>query len=517
MKSVFYNTEVLNAEKNIISNLNIPSLVLMENAGKNSADFICDVFYKDKFDEVVILAGKGNNAGDGFVIARHLSNRDVKSSVVLLYPENDLKGDALTNYNVIKNLNDKITFIPSEEIIEYIISNSKINILFVDSVFGIGFKGELENRIKAVFKAINKFNNKKVVAIDTVSGLKNYFEKDEYLIADYTLTMGIKKFSSVFDAGREVSGKIVTMNIGIEGSEFDKYNTRKIFEVEADDFKNFIPKRGINSNKYTNGKLFILAGSAGFTGASYLCSLSALKIGCGAVILGLPASLNGIMESKTTEVITFPLEETEEQSLSGFAYSKIEEKIKWSNAVLIGPGIGRNPETLALVRRIVTECDIPMVIDADAIFAFKGYTDLLKKSGRKIIITPHYGEFSNLTGIKTEDIKNNIYDISIEFARKYNIILALKNSPTIITDGEGFYVNSTGRENLATIGSGDVLSGITAGILAQNKNPLMSALAGTYVHGRCGDILYEKTGPDSTIASELITELQIVKKQLLEI
>jgi NAD(P)H-hydrate epimerase len=515
MKSVFFNNEVLEAEKNIISNLNIPSLVLMENAGMNSANFIYDVCKKENSDEIVILAGKGNNAGDGFVIARHLSNLNIKSSVVLFYPESDLKGDALINFNVIKNIGDKIKIISSDGLIDYLKTVLRLKLLFVDSVFGIGFKGELDGRIKNLFSEINKIKNKKVIAIDTVSGLKNYFDKDEYLNADFTLTMGIKKFNSVFDKGREVSGKIVVMNIGIEGEEFDRYNSRKIFEVESADFKNFIPKRGINSNKYTNGKLFVLAGSAGFTGASYLCSLASLKMGCGAVILGLPESLNPILESKTTEVITFPLEETEEKSLSGFAFQKIEEKIKWSNAVLIGPGIGRNPETLALVRRIVTECDVTAVLDADAIFAFKGYLELLKKQDKKIILTPHYGEFSNLTGIKTEDIKNNIYEISVEFARKYNIILVLKNSPTIVTDGDEFYINSAGRENLATIGSGDVLSGIIAGVLAQNKNPLKSALAGTYIHGRCGDILYEKTGPDSTIASELISELQNVKKELL--
>lgn len=515
MKSVFFNNEVLEAEKKIISNLNIPSLVLMENAGMNSAKFICDIFIQDNFDEVIILAGKGNNAGDGFVIARHLSNSNVKSTVALFYPETDLKGDALTNFNVIKNIGDKINIIYFDDIAGYLKKNDRLKILFVDSVFGIGFKGELEDRIKKLFSEINVFKNKKVIAIDTVSGLKNYSGKDDFLNADYTLTMGIRKFNSVFDKGREVSGKTVVMNIGIEGVEFDRYNTRKIYEVEAGDFKNIIPKRGINSNKYTNGKLFVLAGSAGFTGASYLCSLSALKTGCGAVILGLPESLNPVLESKTTEVITYPLEETDEKSLSGFAFKKIEEKIKWSNATLIGPGIGRNPETLALVRRIVSECDAPMVLDADAIFAFKGYLELLDKKDRKIILTPHYGEFSNLIGLKTDDVKNNIYEISVDFAKKYNVILVLKNSPTIVTDGEGFYINSSGRENLATIGSGDVLSGIIAGVLAQNKDALKSALAGTYIHGRCGDILFEKTGPDSTIASELIPELQNVKKELL--
>lgn len=514
MKSVFFNSEVLDAEKKIISNLKIPSIVLMENAGLNSANFIFDLLNKEHFDKIVILSGKGNNAGDGFVIARHLANKNIESTVILLYSDSELKDDALVNFEIIKNIKDKINIITSGNIDILYDKFACSKVLFVDSVFGIGFKGELEANIKSVFSKINKIISKKVIAVDTVSGLRNHFEKDEYLFADYTLSMGIKKFNSVFETGREVSGKNYIMDIGIPGKEFDKYNLRNIYEIEKSDLKGMLPKRRINSNKYTNGKLFVLAGSVGFTGAAYLSSLSALKIGSGAVILGLPESLNPIMESKTTEVITIPLQETDEQTLSGFSFGKIYEKIKWSDAVLVGPGIGRNHETMALVRRIVTESDCPIVLDADGIFAFKDNLDLLKKSKCKIILTPHYGEFSNLTGIKVEDIKQNIYDVSVEFAKKYNVTLVLKNSPTIITDGNGFHINSTGRENLATVGSGDVLSGVIAGILAQNKNPLLSSLAGVFIHGRCGDILYEKTGSSSTVSSELITELQNVKKEV---
>lgn len=514
MKSVFFNSEVLDAEKKIISNLGIPSVTLMENAGLNSAVFISEIYKKEKCDKVVILAGKGNNAGDGFVIARHLAIMNINSYVFLLYPENELKGDALTNYNIIKNFRSSIEIIKPEFVNEYFEKGHFGKVIFIDAVFGIGFKGELDNYVKDVFGKINTLGNKVVVAVDTVSGLKTHCEKELRLNADYTLAMGVKKFNSSFNSGREVSGNIEIMNIGIPGNEFDKYNERRIYEVFAGDVKNALPVRNINSNKYTNGKLFVVSGSVGFSGASYMCSLSALKAGCGAVILGIPESLNEVMESKTTEVITLPLNETEDKSLSGFSYEKIHEKILWSDSVLIGPGIGRNNETLSLIRRIVTENDCNMLIDADGIFAFKGYLDLLKKKDKKIILTPHYGEFSNLTGYSVEDIKENIYEITVEFAKKYNVVLVLKNSPTIVTDGEGFYINSTGRENLATVGSGDVLSGIIAGIYAQNKNPLQASLAGTYIHGRCGDILLEKTGANSTIASELIYEIQNVKAEL---
>jgi len=513
MKSVFFNREVLDAEKKIIDNLNIPSILLMENAGANSAKLISEIAEKEKTCNIAVLAGKGNNAGDGFVIARHLAVKEINTDIFLLYPESELKGDALANFNVIKKL-DKIKIYDKSSLRGYLKENKNSKILFIDSVFGIGFKGELENEIKDLFRKINSLRNKYVVAIDTASGLDNHFDCKDVITADCTISMGIKKFNSVFGKGREVSGKNTVADIGIPSSEFDKNNEKKIFEIEKSDAKGVIPKRKINSNKYTNGKLFALCGSVGFTGAAFLSTLAALKTGCGAVILGIPKSLNRIMESKTTEVITLPLPETSDKSFSSDSYGKIKEKIDWCDALLIGPGIGRNAETLGLVRKIIAETEKPVVLDADGIFAFKENPELLKNRKCPLIITPHYGEFANITGLKTDEIKKNLFESAVNFAKDYNLVLVLKNSPTVITDGYMFCINSTGRENLATVGSGDVLSGIIAGIFSMNSNPLKCSVAGTFIHGRCGDLLYEKTGASSTAASELIGELHIVKKEL---
>jgi NAD(P)H-hydrate epimerase len=258
-----------------------------------------------------------------------------------------------------------------------------------------------------------------------------------------------------------------------------------------------------------------VGGSPGFTGATYLSSLSALRIGSGAVVLGIPASLNHILETKTTEVITLPLEDTKEQTLSENAYSKISERIKWADAILLGPGLGRNEESLSLIRNIIKQNDERFVIDADGLFAFKDKPELLKKKKNKIIITPHYGEFSNLSGFNVDEIKKDIVNISKTFAKKYNVILVLKNSPTIITDGDYFYINPSGKENLATIGTGDVLAGIISGLYSQIKEPLQSALLGVYIHGKCGDEIYRKTGNSSTIAGDLIEKIPEIKMQLL--
>ena len=376
MKSIFFNTEVLDAEKKIITSLNIPSLILMENAGYNSFLYISGFIKKNSIKNINILAGKGNNAGDGFVIARHLVASGNFINVFLFYDEKELKGDALINYEILRNLskeykNLKIIFLSDLNVFKREIRLE--GSLIIDAVFGVGFKGELDAKIKDAFNFINDLKKKKIIAVDTVSGLAHYNKTDGCLKADITLSMGVKKYNSVFWGGRIVSGLNEIMNIGIPVSEFDRRNERRIFEIEKSDVEKFIPVRNIHSNKYTNGKLFVLSGSKGFTGAAYLCSLSALKSGCGAVILGIPDSLYPIMGKKLNEVIILPLNETNEKSFSDESYDKIKEKIKWSNTCLIGPGIGRNEETLGLVRKIIRENDINLVLDADGLFAFREY------------------------------------------------------------------------------------------------------------------------------------------------
>lgn len=515
MLNVFFNDEVLTAEGKICSSLGIPAIVLMENAGLNSAEYVISN-YKDKIlNEVVIVTGKGNNAGDGFVIARHLVNNSVKLKVITLFRETELKGDALVNYNVLKNLKTeyiKIVYCrDAKELNKEIHSSNRI---IIDSIFGIGFKGTPDKRMKDIFETLNNSKNAEIISIDTPSGLYKFDQITESINADVTLTMGVKKFHSMFYKGREQTGKYELINIGIPGSEFTKFNTRKIFQPEEIDVKAMIPVRNINSNKYSGGKVLILSGSEGLTGAVYLCSMAALRSGSGAVITGVPESLNPILEIKMTEVMTIPLAETKQKTLSMNCYDTVKKKAAWADTVLLGPGLSKNEETMDLVRKTVKENNFNFVIDADAIHAFKGNLNLLKK--RNIILTPHFGEFADLIGKDTGDIKENFFAFAESFAKEYGVVLVLKNSPTVISDGKSFYINSTGKENLATAGSGDVLSGIIAGLYSQKGNILESALAGVYLHGRCGDRLYEEAGASSTLAGDLLNIIPEIKKDLSE-
>lgn len=516
MKDVFFSADVLKAEKQIIDSLKIPSGVLMENAGLHFTQYILGNFPQYLNKPVTILTGKGNNAGDGFVIARHLLVNNSIVNIVMLYPESELKGDALINFSVLKSLNSPLaSFYDCKTNLDLknIVSAES---LVVDAVFGIGFKGGLESRIAEAFKEINKIKNIVKVSVDTPSGLKNFNNCENTFKAEYTVSMGVKKFETIFYSGREASGKVSVIEIGVPAEEFTKRNESKIYEIEQGDISRLDYRRKEVSHKYSNGKLLVLGGSKGLSGAPYLSSGAALRTGSGVVVIGYPESLNEIMETKMTETIKLALPETGEQSISLTAYDKLKERLEWADAVLMGPGISKNEETLGLIRKIITEHSCKFVLDAEATYSLKDNLDVLKKTKGKIILTPHLAEFSRMINTDIEELKKNFYNLAKNFAKEYNVILILKNAPSIITDGDCFYINSTGRENLATAGTGDVLSGITASLFSQKDNALNAALAGTYMHGMCGDILYDISGSSSTVASDLIDKIPEVKNILFE-
>jgi NAD(P)H-hydrate epimerase len=435
-------------------------------------------------------------------------------TIFLFYPEHELKGDALINYNIVKGLysGEYYRITSNRKDLNSLLDDSSEKILFVDAVYGVGFKGSLDNYAKEIFSEINTYaDNKFVVAVDIPSGLDDYLNASDCMKADVTISMGVPKFNTMFYSGREVSGDLKIIDIGICSEEFTDFNADGIYLFEKENLHFEETIRNMNSQKYNNGKLFILAGSEGYSGAAYMSAQSALRAGCGAVILGIPESLNSVMESKTTEAITLPLNSG--KYLNTGSAEKISEKIKWSDVVIIGPGIGRHEDTMVLVREIISKNNANFIIDADAIFALKGHLEILRKDDCQIILTPHLGEFSNLLDIDAGELKKDFVRISRDFAIKYNVTLVLKNSPTVTFYGDRVYINSTGRENLATVGSGDVLSGIIGAYFSQMKDT-WAAMSGVYLHGYCGDMMYRKFGDSGTIASDII---EIIPKARIEL
>ncbi|MFH1848053.1 MAG: NAD(P)H-hydrate dehydratase [Candidatus Omnitrophota bacterium] len=272
-----------------------------------------------------------------------------------------------------------------------------------------------------------------------------------------------------------------------------------------------LSNRRSNTHKGDYGHVFVLAGSAGFTGAAYLCSQAALLTGSGLVTLGLPKGLNTILARKLTEVMTRPLPQTRGQSLSLKAFCGIKEFSRKADVIAIGPGLSQNRSTQSLVRKVVSLIDRPMVIDADGLNAIAGHASILKTSGKMAapkIITPHPGEMARLIGRDTKYVQENRKKVAKNFASRYNIITVLKGHRTIIADPKGnTYINRTGNPGMASGGVGDVLTGMIASLLGQGLKAFEAARTGVYLHGLAGDIAAKKKGQASLIASDLLDML----------
>ncbi|MBX7042551.1 MAG: NAD(P)H-hydrate dehydratase [Ignavibacteria bacterium] len=511
MKSVIPKEEFLRTESEICNSTGISTLVLMENAGRSCADFILGNFPPEKIDGILILTGKGNNAGDGFVIARHLALNGFSVNLGMVFAEDQLSGIAKENFEILKATgNSTLSIFTCESADDLRKEMTDKPLLIADCIFGTGFKGKLEGAPAEVIEEVNSMSEVTRIAVDIPSGLTGHLQDGICFRADLTLTMGALKFESLFHDGRKNSGEVHVMNIGIPESEFLKRG-KGIFQTETEDIPGKIFGRDVTSNKYTNGKVLLISGSPGLSGATYLSALSAARTGCGAVIAAVPKSVFPVMEMKLTEVMKLQLADNAYGSISFRAYDQIREKLDWADVVLIGPGLSKNEESLELVRRIVIENGGKrFVIDADAVYAFRGFSNLLK--GKDIILTPHFGEFAGVAEVESPELMKNFPEHAKAFSEKSGATLVLKNAPTIIAEGTSLYVNSTGNENLATAGTGDVLSGMIASLWARSGKRFESAVAGTLLHGIAGDLLYSESGPASTIASDLINKINEAKR-----
>ncbi|MBK9227999.1 MAG: NAD(P)H-hydrate dehydratase [Ignavibacteria bacterium] len=511
MKSIFPKDSFQKIEEDICNSTGISTLVLMENAGRSCVDFITANYSADQISNLLILAGKGNNAGDGFVIARHLANMNYNVKLGLVFGRDSLTGIALENFNLLKN--QERTFVhvfDCRDVTELEKNLSSETRIIIDCIFGIGFKGSPDEKIEGLLRKVNTLENVERIAIDIPSGLTSHKQNGVCFSADHTLTMGAMKLECLFYDGKKNSGEPHVMNIGISDDEFAVRNEECIFKTEISDIEKSILSRDVSSNKYTNGKLLLISGSPGLTGATYLSAQSAIRTGSGAVIAAVPNSVFEVIELKLTEVMKMPLQENSSGSISFKSYEQIRDKIDWADVVLVGPGLSKNEDTMELVRRMVIENNsCRFLIDADAIYAFKGFSGLLK--GKDIILTPHFGEFTGVNEIEIDELMVDFVGEAKRFSERLGITLVLKNAPTLIADNGKVFINPTGRQNLATAGSGDVLSGMIGAIWAKSGKRLESAIAGTLLHGMAGDMMYEESGESSTIASDLIGKIPAAK------
>lgn len=487
-----------------IKEVGIPGIVLMENAGRGAAEVI-KRRYDLKRKNVLVLCGRGNNGGDGFVTARYLKNWGVEVKVCLLAEKESIKGDAKLNLEIWTKIGGTLVEIKEIQDIELVKRCLDWAHLVVDAMLGTGAKKGLSPLFKSVIELVNS-SGKPIVALDLPSGIDpTTGEVEEMAVkADCTITFGMPKVGLVVYPGADYVGELELVDIGIPKVLFEQRSGDHFLLEPQELYTKVLGPRARDTHKGTYGHLLVVAGSRGKTGAATMVGEAALRIGAGLVTVAIPESLNPILEVKLTEVMTEPLPE-EDGFLAKNALLRVFHLMEGKKALAVGPGLGVNEATKELICGLLKESHIPMVFDADAINCLAGNLEPLKTKKAPLILTPHPGEMGRLLGIGPSEVKAKKLELVRTLAEQYGIIVVLKGAGTIIGDPSGkLYINPTGNPGMASGGMGDILTGLIGGLLAQGVEPLEAAKLGVYLHGLAGDLACEELGELSLVATDLL-------------
>lgn len=492
-------------DRTAINDIGIPGVVLMENAGRETAKLLCQHFGVPHDREVVIFAGPGNNAGDGFVIARHLQEMGADVVIYLLVEPSRIKGDALVNLDIVRRLGIPYHLALDGDDIKKIRLTTCFAV--VDALFGTGLKREIKGHFADAVQLINNAPCP-VIAVDIASGI----DSDTGIIlgtavqAELTATYGVAKPGHFVYPGRSHSGVLHIIDIGIP-SRVIKQAMLHHELLDADTVRTFMPSRSDDSHKGSHGHLLIVAGAIGKTGAGILSGLGALRAGAGLVSLCVADRINAVFESALHEAMTIPVKGGEHGAPVFDDFEAILGAMEGKQAAVLGPGCGTAEDTARLIRKIYREVNIPLVIDADGLNILSARPGDLTTANAVRILTPHPGEMARMTGRTSRDIQQNRLHAAKEFAAEHNVFLVLKGAGTIIAAPDGsIAINSSGNAGMAAGGMGDVLSGIIGALLVQRVEPWQACCLGVFIHGLAADLPAEKKiwGYSATDVAEMI-------------
>ena len=505
--------EMRQIDQDTIEGIGIPGIVLMETAG--SAIVRAIEHHYPTCQRIGILAGKGNNGGDGIVIARQLAHIGQDVRLFLVSPPESFTGEAAVNLQIAKNLKLRIEEILTDAALEteesVSLNHTASCELLVDAIFGTGLRGKVREPIATIINTINNLSIP-ILSVDLPSGLDadTGHPLGTCVRADRTVTIGLPKRGLLVHPGAEFAGKLEVVDIGFPEQVVGAQNI-KVHWTTAAEAAEWVPSRPSASHKGTYGRVLVIAGATGMTGAAALASKAALRAGAGLVTLATPKHLNPILEGLLPEVMTLPLPETEAGSLAVSATSTILEFAEKTESVLaIGPGLSQNPETVALVHQLVREnqaqgLGLRMVIDADGLNALAQATELIPLLGKDAVLTPHPGEMARLTNTSVPTLELDRISTAQQFAYEQGVTLVFKGAPTVTGTLNGnVWINSTGNPGMATGGMGDVLTGVITGLIAQGVSSEKAGALGVYVHGLAGDIVSERLGTHGLIASDVL-------------
>ncbi len=491
---VLSKEEMRKADNLTITKIGIPDEILMENAGKSCADLISKKYSVKK--KILVFCGNGNNGGDGFVISRWLFQKGFSVKIVVIGNVEKMSKVTKQNYELTQSLEISTVFYQNAINIKNLINSADI---VVDAIFGIGFYGKVKKPYRSIFEQINLSSAVKI-SIDIASGVEaDTGEVDFAINADYTFTIAFPKYGQLIGKGREFTGEISVIDIGIPQKIIDEIKPKAELITE-----NFLPKRNRFSHKGMFGKIGIIAGSPGYSGAAIMACKSALKSGAGLVTLIHPQEMNLIFETQLLEAMTFGY--SSENYLE-----EIKNKIDGMDAILIGPGLGKSQTALNILKMILNDWQKPLVIDADGINLLFQNEELCKiASNKNIVITPHIGEFSRLMKKSISEINNNQIQSINDFYAKYQIPILLKSFTSIFYDGENLLFNTSGNDALSTGGSGDVLAGIIISLIGQKMSIRDATVNASLILGKTAEFVSQKMNSTRKVLPSDVIENLII-------
>jgi len=495
-------------DRRTISEAHIPATILMEHAGSGVVSCLEPRFGPVRGKRVTVVCGKGNNGGDGFVVARLLHRRHANVRVLAMAPSSELSLAAATMYKQFVRRAGKSSVYPysSKAQAQALFQDSDI---LIDALLGTGLSATVTGRYAEVIDGINE-TGRPVVAVDLPSGLHadTGTVLGRAIRATLTVTLGLPKLGLYQNDGIDLAGVVALVDIGIPPAYIDAVQSRTTL-MTPHVVRTYLPKRQPSSHKGTFGHAGIIAGSVGKTGAAAMAARAALRVGAGLVTVAIPTSVNDVLEAKLLEAMTIPMPETKARTLARTAFDRLVAFMEARTAIAIGPGLSTHPETVELVRALTKQLDRPAVLDADALNALTGRTALLAACKTPPIITPHPGEMARLEADATpQTVNSDRIGTATRFARERGLFVVLKGARTVVARPDGVVaICPTGNPGMATAGTGDVLTGMIVGLLAQGVPPWEAACAATYLHGVAGDLASARKGQAGLISSDVIEEI----------
>jgi len=501
------------AERLTMDNYRIPGQVLMETAGRACADLVDTEYGPGRGKSAIIVAGKGNNGGDGYVIARCLLRKGWTVSVIVIAGKSSISGDAEKNLSLLDP--SLVHFCPEPEELFPCRAAFQDATVIIDALFGIGLVKEISGVHADAVRLMNS-SGKPAVAVDIPSGIDASSGRvlGVAVKAAVTVTFAFAKLGHVVYPGRAYTGLLETVDIGLpdevsEAAEYYEY-------LDSASVGPLLKTRDRCGHKGSYGHCLIIAGSTGKTGAAALSANTAVRAGSGLVTLAVPASLNPILEVKTTEAMTLPLEDGGRGCFGEENLGALLRAIEGKDAVALGPGISRSVDTVALIQGLVRECPLPLVIDADGLNALAADPAIFReKKSPALVLTPHPGEMSRLTGLSIARIENDRISAARDFAVRYEVYLVLKGAGTVIAAPDGSVaINGSGNPGMASGGMGDVLTGILVSLIGQGYPVCEACRLGVYVHGHAADLVAREKGEIGITASDVLEKLPYAYKDM---